>query len=154
MFSRKEVFENYLGKLGLNKTVFEAVKDINGVLFEGIDDELDEFDDDVPETPSESAPPIDIASVAENIDEETNAPKDGLVVPDADIAPDAENHSTELSYLKPVPFHTAYQEALAWARREPRFDDLWNNYRGIDSVSFMIPSSEGNKYYNENTGGE
>ena len=47
MFSRKEVFENYLGKLGLNKTVFEAVKDINGVLFEGIDDELDEFDDDV-----------------------------------------------------------------------------------------------------------
>lgn len=151
MFSRKEVFENYLGKLGLNKTVFEAVKDINGVLFEGIDDELDEFDDEVPATPSESAPPIDIASVAENIDEETNAPKEGLVVPDADIAPDAQNNSTELSYLKPVPFHTAYQEALAWARREPRFDDLWNNYRGIDSVSFMIPSSEGNKYYNENT---
>lgn len=140
MFSKKKVFESYLGRLGLNNTALEAVKGINAVLFEGIDDELDEFDDDVPGTPTESAPPIDIAPVAENIDEET-----------AEAEPAVPKQSPELSYLKPVSFHTAYQQAFAWARREPRFDDLWNNYRGIDAVSFMIQSNDGNKYYNENT---
>ena len=29
MFSKKEVFENYLGKLGLSKTAFEAVKEVS-----------------------------------------------------------------------------------------------------------------------------
>ena len=47
MFSKKEVFENYLGKLGLNKTAFEAVKDINGVLFEGLDDLLGDLENEV-----------------------------------------------------------------------------------------------------------
>lgn len=151
MFSKKEVFESYVGKLGLNKTALEAVKNINGVLFEGIDDELDEFDDEVPETPSESAPPIDIAPVAENVDDAEHAPQEGLITPDKELEPAEPKPSPELSYLKPVPFHTAYQEALAWARREPRFDDLWNNYRGIDPIAFMVPSNEGNLYYNENT---
>lgn len=140
MFSKKKVFESYLGRLGLNNTALEAVKGINAVLFEGIDDELDEFDDEVPGTPTESAPPIGIAPVAENIDEET-----------AELEPAVSKQSPELSYLKSVQFHTAYQQAFAWARRDHRFDDLWNNYRGIDAVSFMIPSNEGNKYYNENT---
>ena len=47
MFSKKEVFENYLGKLGLNKTAFEAVKDINGVLFEGLNDLLGDLENEV-----------------------------------------------------------------------------------------------------------
>lgn len=150
MFSKKEVFESYVGKLGLNKTALEAVKNINGVLFEGIDDELEEFNDDVSETPSEDIPPVDIAQVNENIDGDVDASSEP-VEPSEEVGVAKESASPELAYLKKVPFHTAYQEARDWASREPRFDDLWNNYRGIDSVSFMVPSEDGPLYYNEET---
>lgn len=153
MFSKKEVFENYLGKLGLSKTAFEAVKGINGVLFEGIDDELEEeFDDDGSATDTENVPPVGIAPVPEIIAGKEENPSVEAGGPEEAVEPDNGPSSSEFDELKPVHFNNAYQEACKWARQEPNFNKFWNVYRAIDEISFMIPSeTEGNVYYNKNT---
>ena len=127
MFSKKEVFESYLGELGLNKTALEAVKDINGVLFESsIDDLLDAADGD---------DDIGISNVPETIPGEPEA--------EASVEQKKEYTPSELDYKLKVPFHDALRLAFAWAHEETRFDLLWNEHRGIDNISFMIPSENG-----------
>ena len=123
MFSKKEVFESYVGELGLSKTALEAVKGINGVLFESsIDDLLDNFDDDAVSPVSEEVP-------GEPKEEPVEAKK--------------EYTSSELDYKLKVPFDAALRLAFAWAHNENRFDLLWNEHGGIDRISFMIPSDNG-----------
>ena len=153
MFSKKEVFENYLGKLGLSKTAFEAVKGINGVLFEGIDDELEEeFDDDGSATDTENVPPVGITPVPEIIEGKEEDPSVDAGGPEEAVEPGNGPSSSEFDEFKPIHFNNAYQEACKWARQEPNFNKFWNAYRAIDEISFMIPSeNEGNVFYNKNT---
>ena len=156
MFSKKEVFESYVGQLGLCKTAFEAVKNINNVLFESsIDDELDEFYEGEQDYSQDSAsdadntPDLGIEAVGERglgNDVSNDTPSEDEVKPNRVIDAD------ELSYKKKVPYQTAYREATNWARQVSRFDGLWNEYRGINPISFMVPGKDGRpEYYNEMT---
>lgn len=128
MFSKKEVFENYLGKLGLNKTAFEAVKDINGVLFEGLDDLLGDLENEVNQ---------------EDGDEE--------VAPVPEITPPTEKKNEydpiELEGKLKVPFGEAINLAMMWAKNNL---DLASS--GITMVDLKVRRicchrSQGNKSF-------
>lgn len=124
MFSKKEVFENYLGKLGLNKTAFEAVKDINGVLFEGLDDLLGDLENEVNQ---------------EDGDEEI------VPVPEFTTPPEKKNEydSIELEGKYKIPFGEAINLAMLWAKKQPRFSQFWDNDGGFKSPSYMLKSESG-----------
>lgn len=122
MSSKKEIFESYLGKLGLNKTVVEAVKDINGVLFESsIDDLLGNFDvSDVPETL-------------------TDEPEISEVKPSEEPA----KPEGDKDYKRTVLLGDAIRMAYAWAHDDPRFDNLWDDNNSAGNISFMTTSDGG-----------
>ncbi len=127
MSSRKELFEKYLGQMRLKKTVLEAVKEINGVLFEGVQDLFDDADG------------LDISPVAEPVPGEENT----VIAPEkrAELSPD------ELDYKLRIPFQEAFPMARKWARKVNRFDLLWNENNAIDKISFMIPGLDGKNVY-------
>lgn len=129
MSSKKEIFESYLGKLGLNKTALEAVKDINGVLFEGIDDLLDEMG-------SETDDSIEVSSVPEQLSAEPETPA-------IEQKNEQEATGSDKEYKVKVNFDDALSFAFKWAHHESRFDNLWNEYNSVDPVSFMVPSNDG-----------
>ncbi len=128
MFSKKAVFESYLEQLGLNKTAFEAVKSINGVLFEGIDDLLDDMDENI----EVSSVPEAVPEV-EKVEEEPAQKK-------AEYTPD------ELASRMNIPFNAAWRLAISWAHTEPRFDFFWDE-SGYPLTAFMIPSGDGKNVY-------
>ena len=127
MSSRKEVFEKYLGQMRLNKTVLEAVKEINGVLFEGVQDLFDDADG------------LDISPVPEPVPGEEN----NVLASEkkAELSPD------ELDYKLRIPFQEAFPMARKWARKVNRFDLLWNENNAIDKISFMVPGLDGKNVY-------
>lgn len=138
MFSKKVVFETYLEQLGLSEPTLEAVKDINGVLFESIDDLLGDMDADLDSDGTNkgqgNGEDIQVSSVAEQIPGEPEI---------SAVEPKKEYTDSELDYKLKVPFHDALRLAFAWAHNESRFDLLWNDHNGIDSISYMIPSNNG-----------
>lgn len=143
MFSKKAVFEQYLGKMGLNKTVLEAVKDINGVLFESLDDLLAEYDEpeisSVPEVlpgeePVKPEPTPTVSTASPRVLEKN----------EMEFDPNKEYTSAELEDRLKIPYTEALQRSRAWAHnQETRFGMLWNEWGGIDKISFMRGSRIG-----------
>lgn len=140
MSSRKEVFEQYLGQMGLNKTVLEAVKDINNVLFEGLDDLLAEYDEPV------------ISSVPEVLPGETPVPSATapatptrkLEKNEEEFDPNKEYTTAELESKLKIPYNKALQRAIAWAHtQDDRFEMLWNDWGGVDKIAFMRDAGNG-----------
>lgn len=125
MYDKKAIFENYLGKIGMNPVAMGAVKAINEALFESIDDLLDDVGG------------VDISEVPET------PPEDSSVVGDDSAQRKAEYVPGELDYKLRIQYQDALRMAFAWARKEPRFDLLWNEHGGIDPISFMVPSGNG-----------
>ena len=136
MFSKKQVFESYLGRLGLNKTALEAVKDINGVLFEGIDDFLDDFGGGE-ELPADD---FEVGAVEEKFGDEPKAA--------APVETKKEYTPSDLMTKAKIPFDSAWSMALKWVKTEPRFSDFGLNFNnGFDNVEFMIPTPNGKPTY-------